>query len=77
MNDLIFIVGQIATGTDVSLDSLTGVVSSLGFPIFVAVWLLWKSHKDTQVIQSSINSLENAILELNTYIRTLNDKGGK
>lgn len=51
--------------------AITAMIANLGFPIFVAVWLLWKSHKDTALIQASINKLENAILELNTYIRTL------
>lgn len=76
MNDLFILLGSVVSDTNVSIETLSGVVSSLGFPIFVAVWLLWKSHKDTQVIKDSINSLENAILELNTYIRTLNDKRG-
>lgn len=51
--------------------AITAMIANLGFPIFVAVWLLWKSHKDTAIIRDSINKLENAILELNTYIRTL------
>lgn len=59
---------------DIDVTGATGMIANLGFPIFVAVWLLWKSHKDTQIIQDSINKLENAILELNTYIRTLNGK---
>lgn len=65
-----------ATG-EIDVTGATGMIANLGFPIFVAVWLLWKSHKDTSVIQESINKLENAILELNTYIRTLNGKSDK
>lgn len=72
MQDLFSLVASVAQDTNVSMDTMTSVISSLGFPIFVAVWLLWKSHKDTQVIQDSINKLENAIVELNTYIRALN-----
>lgn len=59
--------------TDVSLSAVGNFISSIGFPIFVAIWLLYKSHKDTAIIQESINKLENTILELNTYIRTLNE----
>lgn len=73
MNDIIRILAEVSNVGDLS--EISGVIANLGFPIFVAVWLLWKSHKDTQVIQDSINKLENAILELNTYIRTLNNKG--
>lgn len=77
MQDFMILLGSAVADTNVSLDTMTSVISSLGFPIFVAVWLLWKSHKDTQVIQDSINKLENAIVELNTYVRALNKGGDK
>lgn len=51
------------------------IIGNLGFPIFVAVWLLWKSHKDTEVIKDSVDKLENSIVELITYIKAL--KGDK
>lgn len=60
---------------DIDVTGMSGMIANLGFPIFVAVWLLWKSHKDTQVIQDSINKLENAIIELSSYIKSL--KGEK
>ena len=69
MNDMMMIA---QSGNVGDIADISGVIANLGFPIFVAVWLLWKSHKDTQIIQDSINKLENAILELNTYVRTLN-----
>lgn len=50
------------------------LIGNLGFPIFVAVWLLWKSHKDTETITNSVNKLENSIIELISYIKSL--KGG-
>lgn len=61
-----------ATG-NINGEIVTNFISSLGFPIFVAVWLLYRSHKDNQVIKDAIDGLENAIIELNTYIKTLND----
>lgn len=73
MSDIIMTVAQATQ--DVDLTGMSGMIANLGFPIFVAVWLLWKSHKDTQVIQDSINKLENAIIELSSYIKSL--KGDK
>lgn len=67
-------VANAATGADMNVSDVSSMIANLGFPIFVAVWLLWKSHKDTQIIQDSIDKLENAIIELNTYIRTLNNR---
>lgn len=67
-------VANAATGVDMNVSDVSSMIANLGFPIFVAVWLLWKSHKDTQIIQDSIDKLENAIIELNTYIRTLNNR---
>lgn len=52
-------------------------VSSVGFPIFVAVWMLYKGSNDTKELEKSINKLENAILELTTYIKTLKEKENK
>lgn len=70
------IVALLATVTnDVDVTGLSGMIANLGFPIFVAVWLLWKSHKDTAIIQDSINKLENAIIELSSYIKSLKGNG--
>lgn len=66
----------LATATnEIDPTGLSGMVANLGFPIFVAVWLLWKSHKDTAIIQDSINKLENAIIELSSYIKSLKGNG--
>lgn len=63
---------QATNNADLSV--VSQFISSLGFPIFVAVWLLYRSHKDNAVIKEAIDKLENAIIELNTYIKTLNEK---
>lgn len=47
------------------------IISSIGFPIFVAVWLLWKSSNDTREMERAINALENAILEISSYIKAI------
>lgn len=59
---------------NIDYTGLSGMIANLGFPIFVAIWLLWKSHKDTQVITDSVNELRDSITELVTYIKALKDK---
>lgn len=59
-----------ATG---SMDGVTQFISSLGFPIFIAVWLLYRSHKDNQILKDAIDKLENTIIEIKTYIKTLSE----
>lgn len=36
-------------------------ISTLGFPIFVAVWMLYKSSRDNEKMTETINELKNAI----------------
>ena len=44
-------------------------ISNLGFPIFVAVWMLYKSGKDNAQMRDMINDLKNAITILTSEIR--------
>ena len=44
-------------------------ISNLGFPIFVAVWMLYKSGKDNAQMREMINDLKNAITILTSEIR--------
>lgn len=48
-------------------------ISTVGFPIFVAVWMLYKTSKDSEKMTESIADLKNAITELTTL---LNKNGG-
>lgn len=47
-----------------------GFISSVGFPIFVAVWMLYKSSKDSDKMSEGIQELKNAIIELTTLIKS-------
>ena len=47
-----------------------GFVSSVGFPIFVAVWMLYKSSKDSDKMSESLQELKNAITELTTLMKS-------
>ena len=47
-----------------------GFISSVGFPIFVAVWMLYKSSKDSDKMSESLQELKNAITELTTLMKS-------
>lgn len=46
-----------------------GFISTIGFPIFVAVWMLYKSSKDSEKMSESLNELKNAITELTALMK--------
>ena len=50
-----------------------GFISSVGFPIFVAVWMLYKSSKDADRMSEGLQELKNAITELTTLIKSEKD----
>lgn len=45
------------------------LISSVGFPIFVAVWMLYKTSKDSEILKNTISDLNNSITELTAYIK--------
>ena len=47
-----------------------GFISTIGFPIFVAVWMLYKSSKDSDKMSESLQELKNAIIELTTLMKS-------
>lgn len=51
-------------------------ISTLGFPIFVAVWMLYKSSKDNEKMTETINELRNAIALLTAEFKHHNANGG-
>lgn len=48
-------------------------ISQLGFPIFVSMWMLYKSNKDDAKLMQALNTLEDSVKELITYIHTMKD----
>lgn len=50
------------------MQDLTPIISQLGFPIFVAVWMLYKTSKDSEEMRKSINDLKNAITLLTSEV---------
>ena len=50
------------------MQDLTTIISQLGFPIFVAIWMLYKTSKDSEEMRKSINDLKNAITLLTSEV---------
>ena len=46
------------------MTEITQVIGNLGFPIFVAVWMLYKSSCDSADMRSAISELKEAIVVL-------------
>lgn len=57
-------------------DAMT-FISTLGFPIFVAVWMLYKSSKDNESMRETISELKNAIDLLTAEFKHHNVNGGE
>lgn len=56
------------------MSEIASFISQIGFPIFVAVWMLYKTSKDSQEMRESINDLKNAITLLTSEVGH-HDKG--
>ena len=50
------------------MQDVVNIISQLGFPIFVAVWMLYKTSKDSEEMRESINELKNAITLLTSEV---------
>lgn len=50
------------------LQPVQQLISTVGFPIFVAVWMLYKSSKDSEALKDTVSDLKNAITELTALI---------
>lgn len=46
------------------MTEITQIIGNLGFPIFVAVWMLYKSSSDSADMRSAISQLKEAIVIL-------------
>lgn len=51
------------------MSDISQFIANLGFPIFVAVWMLYKSGKDNERMTETINDLKNAITTLTSEIK--------
>lgn len=59
-----------------SVNLITQFISTIGFPIFVAVWLLFRDAQEKEKMTAALDKLSDAILVLHTKIDQING-GGK
>ena len=59
------------------VNSITQVISQVGFPIFVAVWLLWKGDQQNKQIVDALNELKIAVTILAEKMGAGGENGGK
>lgn len=50
------------------INNIAQLISQMGFPIFVAVWLLWKGDQQNKQIVDALNELKTAVLLLTEKI---------
>ena len=58
------------------MNEISQFISTLGFPVFVAVWMLYKSSKDNERMNETINELKNAINLLTAEFKHHDVTGG-
>ena len=58
---------------DITWEVIMQIVGSLGFPIFVAIYMLMKLSKDSESICECLNKLERVIAVLTERIEKKND----
>ena len=56
------------------MSAVQTIISTVGFPIFVAVWMLYKSTNDSEKMSETIDDLRNAITELTAILTKTEDK---
>lgn len=59
------------------INAIGNLISTIGFPIFVAVWMLYKTSKDNEKMTETIGDLKTAITELSTLLKESKEKGEK
>lgn len=50
------------------MSQIANFISQVGFPIFVAVWMLYKTSKDSEETRSAITDLKIAITTLTSEV---------
>lgn len=50
------------------MTEIANFISQIGFPIFVAVWMLYKTSKDSEETRNAINELKIAITSLTSEV---------
>lgn len=58
------------------INNIAQLISQMGFPIFVAVWLLWKGDQQNKQIVDALNELKTAVLLLSEKMDVNVEKEG-
>lgn len=48
---------------------ISDFISSCGFPMFVAIWMLYKTSSDSEQLKESVNELKTAITVLTENLK--------
>lgn len=54
------------------MSEISQFITNIGFPIFVAVWMLYKTSNDSKAMNDAINDLKIAITQLTDQIKSDN-----
>lgn len=57
------------------MSEMANFISQVGFPIFVAVWMLYKTSKDSEETRNAIDELKIAITTLTSEVAHHPTKG--
>jgi len=55
---------------------LLDLIQRIGFPIAIAVWLLYERHKNIKENTMALHELRDMIKELYIWLKAKNDRGG-
>jgi hypothetical protein len=56
------------------MNEIVDIISSVGFPIFVAIYMLYKTSEDSKNLQDTVNNLNVTITELITIVKGLKNE---
>lgn len=56
--------------------SFTQIIGSLGFPIFVCIYLVWNQRQEEEMHRQEVDKLSDAIVNNTLVIQKLMDKIG-
>ena len=56
------------------MSEIVDIISSVGFPIFVAIYMLYKTSEDSKNLQDTVNNLNVTITELITIVKGLKNE---
>jgi len=59
------------------MEELIDLIQKIGFPIAIAVWLLYERHKNIKENTMALQELRDMIKELYIWLKAKNDRRGE